>query len=79
MSQYLAAQTPEALRERLRRDGITHVAVVSAPPPTRVERKIAERSPRLSPQAQRMLAQTLDRYAETVTTRGADSLFTLRP
>lgn len=79
MSQYLAAPTPEALRERLRRDGITHVAVLSATPPTRVESKIEERSPRLSPQAQRMLAQTLDRHAAAVTSRGGDSLFTLRP
>lgn len=78
VSRYLAAPAPEALRERLRRDGITHVAVLSAAPPTRVEKKIEERTARLSPEAQRMLAQTLDRYAAAVATRGADSLFTLR-
>lgn len=78
LSRYLTAPTPEALRERLRRDGISHVAVVSVTPPTRVAKKIEERAGRLTPEAQRMLAQTLDRYAASVTTRGTDSLFTLR-
>jgi hypothetical protein len=67
LSRYLAAPAPEALREKLRRDGITHVAVLSSTPPVR-----------LSADAQRMLAQTLDREASSVATRGADSLFTLR-
>jgi len=79
MSRYLGAPTPEALRERLRGDGITHVAILSTTPPTRVEKKIEERAQQLSPEAQRMLAQTLDRYAASVTTRGTDTLFTLRP
>lgn len=78
MSRYLAAPAPEALRERLRRDGITHVAVLSTAPPTRVAKKIEERAARLDPAAQRMLAQTLDRYAASVVSRGSDSLFTLR-
>jgi hypothetical protein len=32
----------------------------------------------LTPGAQRMLAQTLDRYAATVTSRGDATVFTLR-
>jgi membrane protein CcdC involved in cytochrome C biogenesis len=78
VSRYLEAPTPEALRARLRRDGITHIAILSTAPPTQVAAKIEERALRLSPGARRMLAQTLDRYAASVATRGADTLFTLR-
>ncbi len=67
LSRYLDLPTPEALRERLRRDGITHVAVVTAETPIALE-----------PAGQKMLAQTLDRYAGTVTTRGHATVFTLR-
>jgi hypothetical protein len=40
VSRYLDVATPEALRERLRADGITHVAVVAAPIPTTDEQKV---------------------------------------
>jgi hypothetical protein len=78
VSRYLDVPTPEALRERLRRDGITHVAVVAAPIATTDEQKLAERQTTLSPGAQRMLAQTLDRYASNMTARDNATLFTLR-
>jgi hypothetical protein len=78
VSRYLDVPTPEALRERLRRDGITHVAVVAAPIATTDEQKLAERQTTLSPGAQRMLAQTLDRYASNMTARDTATLFTLR-
>jgi hypothetical protein len=67
ITRYLGVPTPEALRERLRRDGITHVAVVTSESPIALEAG-----------GQKMLAQTLDRYAATVTTRGHATLFTLR-
>lgn len=79
VSRYLEVPTPEALRERFRGDGITHVALITAAPPTASPRKKEERQTTLSPAAQRMLAQTLDRYASNVTTRGNAVLFTLRP
>jgi hypothetical protein len=78
VSRYLDAPTPEALRERLRADGITHVAVMAAAVPTTDEAKIAERQTTLSPAAQRMLAQTLDRYASNMSARDNATLFTLR-
>lgn len=78
ISRYLDVASPEALRERLRRDGITHVAVVATALPTTDERKLAERQTTLSPGAQRMLAQTLDRYASNMTARDNATLFTLR-
>jgi hypothetical protein len=78
MSRYLDLPTPEALRERLRRDGISHVAVVTMGVPTEDEQKRAERETSLSPAAQKMLAQTLDRYAANVSSRGNATLFTLR-
>jgi hypothetical protein len=79
VSRYLTTPAPEALRERLRKDGITHVAIVSVTaPPTSVLQKIEERQTRLTPAAQRMLAQMLDRYASTVMARGAATVFTLR-
>lgn len=78
ISRYLDVPTPEALRERLRKDGITHVAVMAAPPPTTDERKLAERQTTLSPGAQRMLSQTLDRYASNMIARDNATLFTLR-
>ena len=74
---YLDAGGVDALYARLRRDGITHVAVISAPPPTEVASKIEERETALSPSAQRTLAQMLDRYAATVVQRGTAALFTL--
>jgi len=68
VSAYLEQPTPDALYAKLKSDGITHVAVVSLPPPTTV----------LSPAAQRMLAQTLDHYAAGVASRGAATVFTLK-
>lgn len=78
ISRYLDLPAPEAVRERLRADGITHVAIVTVPLATQVEQKREERQTTLSPEAQRMLAQTLDHYAATVTSRGNVTLFTLR-
>jgi hypothetical protein len=79
VSQYLEAPAPEALHARLKKDGVTHVAVVSPPPPaTAVEEKLAERDTALTPRAQRMLAQTLDRYTSNVVQRGAAVVFTLK-
>jgi hypothetical protein len=79
MSRYLEAPTPEALLNRLRGDGITHVAVFAPPPPpTKDEKKIEERETTLSPEAQRALAMMLDRFAASVESRGNATLFTLR-
>ena len=78
VSHYLDVPTPEALRERLRKDGITHVAVLATPIPTTDEQKLAERQTALSPAAQRMLSQTLDRYAGNMIARDNATLFTLR-
>jgi len=78
MSRYLDVPAPEALRERLRKDGITHIAIISTPLATRVPQKREERASRLSDPAQRMLAQLLDHYTATVTTRGNATVFTLR-
>lgn len=78
VSRYLEAASPEELRERLRRDGITHIAVVAAPIATTDEAKLAERQTTLSPGAQRMLAVTLDRYASNMIARDTATLFTLR-
>lgn len=78
VSRYLDVPAPEALRARLQQDGITHVAVIAAPPPTKNARKVEERQMTLSPAAQRTLARTLDRYAANVTSRGDATLFTLR-
>ena len=78
VSRYLDVPAPEALRERLRRDGITHIAIVAAPLPTSVDAKREERQTTLSPGAQRMLAQLLDRYTAKVVTQGHATLFELR-
>jgi hypothetical protein len=78
VSAYVDAATPEALRVRLTKDGVTHVAVVAAPPPTSDAKKQEERQTRLTPDAQRSLTQMLDRYASDVTSRGNATLFTLR-
>jgi hypothetical protein len=78
LSHYLDTGTADALYARLKRDGITHVAVVSLPPASRVAKKIEERETDLSPAAQRTLAQTLDHYASTVVSRANATLFTLR-
>jgi len=79
MSRYLEAPTPEALYNRLREDGITHVAVFApAPPATSDEKKIEERETALSPGAQRTLALMLDHFAASVTARERATLFTLR-
>ena len=79
VSRYLEAPTAEALYARLKHDGITHVAVVApAAATTAVPQKLAERDTSLTPQAQRTLAQTLDHYASSVTSRGAATVFTLR-
>jgi hypothetical protein len=78
VSHYLAVPAAEALREKLRRDGITHVAVINAAPPTNVERKQQERQTQLTPEARQMLAQMLDHFASQVVSRGDDTLFTLK-
>jgi hypothetical protein len=78
VSAYLEQPTPEALFAKLKRDGITHVAVVSLPPPTLVDKKVEERETELSPGAQRIMSQTLDHYAAGVVSRGEATVFTLR-
>lgn len=79
VSHYLEMPTAEALYARLKNDGITHVAVVApAPATTAVAQKLAERETALSPAAQRMLAQTLDRYASNVAPGAGATVFTLR-
>ncbi|HYK00698.1 MAG TPA: hypothetical protein VE974_03015 [Thermoanaerobaculia bacterium] len=78
ISRYLDLPAADALHERFRADGITHVAIIALPLPTQVEQKREERQTTLSPAAQRMLAQTLDRYAGSVISRGSVTLFTLR-
>jgi hypothetical protein len=79
VSRYLELPTAEALYARLKNDGITHVAVVApAPATTAVVQKLAERDATLTPDAQRILAQTLDRYASNVTSRGGATVFTLK-
>ncbi|HYR30255.1 MAG TPA: hypothetical protein VEU30_17465 [Thermoanaerobaculia bacterium] len=69
LASYLDVPVPEALRDRFRRDGITHVAIITIGDTPQTT---------LPPAAQKMLAQTLDRFAGTVTTRGGTALFTLR-
>jgi hypothetical protein len=79
ISRYLEMPTPEALYARLKSDGITHVAVVApAAATTAVAQKLAERDTMLSPTAQRMLAQTLDRYASNVAPGAGATVFTLK-
>lgn len=78
MSSYFDLPAPEAVRERMRQDGITHVAVITTPVPTKNAAKAEERQTNLTPSAQRMLVRTLDRYAGTVTSHGDTTLFTLR-
>ena len=78
LSRYLEAGSSDALFARLKRDGITHVAVIAAPPPTAVGKKVEERETSLSQAAQRTLAQMLDRYAASVTARQNATLFALR-
>jgi hypothetical protein len=79
VSLYLEAPAPEALYARLKKDGITHVAVVAQSAAiTSVSQKLAERDTVLSPQAQRTLAQTLDHFTSSVASRGAATVFTLR-
>jgi hypothetical protein len=78
ISRYLDLPAADALHQRLRKDGITHVAIIALPLATQVEQKREERQTTLAPQAQRMLAQTLDRYAGSVISRGNVTLFTLR-
>jgi hypothetical protein len=79
VSLYLEAPAPEALYARLKNDGITHVAIIApATAVTAVPQKLAERDTSLTPPAQRMLAQTLDRFASSVSSRGAATVFTLR-
>jgi len=80
ISAYLATPTPEALREKLRGEGITHIAIITVTAPaTQVVQKIEERQTRLTPAAQRMLSQFLDRYAASVTGRGNATLFMIKP
>jgi hypothetical protein len=79
VSALVEAATPEALRTRLQKEGVDHVAVFTTPPPTADAKKQEERQTRLTPAAQRTLAQMLDRYAADVTSRGDVTLFTLKP
>jgi len=80
ISAYLETPTTDALREKLRREGITHIAVITVTaPPTQVAQNIEERQTLLTPAAQRMLSQFLDRYAASVTGRGNATLFTIKP
>jgi hypothetical protein len=78
VSAYLETPTPEALRARLAKDGIDHIAVFTTPAPTADAKKQEERQTRLTPAAQRNLAQMFDRYAADVTSHGDATLFTLR-
>ena len=78
VSAYLDAGSADALRARLGRDAITHVAVIAAPVPTENASKLEERETALSDAARRTLSQMLDRYAATVVQRGNATLFTLR-
>lgn len=79
VSRYLETPTSDALYARLKRDGITHVAVVAPPAAsTAVPQKLAERDTALTPEAQRILAQTLDRFASNVVSREGATVFTLR-
>jgi hypothetical protein len=78
MSRYLTAPTPEALYNRLRGDGISHVAVFAPAAPTKDEKKLEERETVLQPEAQRALALMLDRFAQSVEARGNSALFTLK-
>lgn len=78
ISAYLDAATPEALRLRLQRDRITHVAVFAGAPPTGVAQKVAERQTVLTPSAKRSLSALLDTYVANVTARGNVTLFALR-
>jgi len=79
VSRYLELPTAEALYARLKNDGITQVAVVPpAPATTAVPQKLAERDTALTTEAQRVLAQTLDRYASNVSTSGGLIVFTLK-
>jgi hypothetical protein len=79
ISRYLEMPTADALYARLKKDGITHVAVVApAQATTAVAQKLAERETALSPAAQRMLAQTLDRYASNVAPGAGATVFTLK-
>ena len=79
VSAYLDAPTPEALRARLANDGVDHIAVFTTPPPTTDAKKQEERQTRLTPAAQKTLAELLDRYTSDVTSRGDVTLFTLKP
>jgi hypothetical protein len=78
VSALLEAPTPEALRTRLTQEGVDHIAVFTAAPPTADVKKQEERQTRLTPAAQKTLAQLLDRYAADVTSRGDVTLFALR-
>jgi hypothetical protein len=79
LSAYLETPAAEALYQRLKRDGITHVAIVApGAPQTEVARKIEERHTALSPAAQRALAQMLDHFASGVVSGERATVFTLR-
>jgi hypothetical protein len=78
MSSYLAVQSADALRDKLRAEGVTHVAVVSIPVPSAVAIKREERQTELTPGARLTLSQMLDRYAARVESGAGATLFTLR-
>jgi hypothetical protein len=79
ISRYLEAPTAEVLYGRLKRDGITHVAIMTIASPTSVAKKVEEREMALSVEAKRALAFTLDHYAVNVSAPGSSStLFALR-
>jgi hypothetical protein len=54
------------------------VAVIAVPMTTSDVQKREERQTTLSPAAQKMLSQTLDRYAANITSRGSAIVFTLK-
>jgi hypothetical protein len=79
MSAYLTMPTPEALHARLKHDGITHVAIITVPSATNVSKKLEERDTELTPEAKRITAMMLDRYAADVSAPGGHAaLFALR-
>ena len=75
LSRYLSVVN---LRQRLRQDGITHVAVIATTVPTNVVTKIQERQTPLTPAAQRSLSTMLNESAADVKAEGGATLFTLR-
>jgi hypothetical protein len=72
---YLESPT---LLEQLRRDGITHVAVINAPPPETGDIKETERGTNLSTWARENLRRTLSDHATPVAAGSAGTVFALK-